>query len=65
MRPSAAVVLRSGARATAEELRAYVKSRVAAYEYARKVWITDALPKGPTGEIIKREIVPPPAPGGR
>jgi long-chain acyl-CoA synthetase len=61
----AAVVLRPGARATAEELRAYVKSRVAAYKYPREVWITDALPKGPTGKIIKREIIPPPAPGGR
>ncbi|MFE2093446.1 long-chain fatty acid--CoA ligase [Streptomyces sp. NPDC059460] len=61
----AAVVLRPGARATAEELRAYVKSRVAAYKYPRKVWITDALPKGPTGKIIKREVVPPPEPGGR
>jgi long-chain acyl-CoA synthetase len=61
----AAVVLRPGARATAEELRAYVKSRVAAYMYPRKVWITDALPKGPTGKVIKREVVPPPEPGGR
>jgi long-chain acyl-CoA synthetase len=25
----------------------------------RKVWITDELPKGPTGKIVKREIVPP------
>ncbi|MFK0284676.1 long-chain fatty acid--CoA ligase [Streptomyces sp. NPDC090499] len=55
----AAVVLRAGARATAEELRAYVKAQVAAYKYPRKVWIADALPKGPTGKIVKREIVPP------
>ncbi|MBJ7902248.1 long-chain fatty acid--CoA ligase [Streptomyces sp. DSM 110735] len=55
----AAVVLKPGARATADELRAYVKDRVAAYKYPRKVWITDALPKGPTGKILKREIVPP------
>jgi long-chain acyl-CoA synthetase len=32
---------------------------VAAYKYPRKVWITDDLPKGPTGKIVKREIVPP------
>lgn len=55
----AAVVLRPGARATAEELRAYVKARLAAYKYPRKVWLADALPKGPTGKILKREIVPP------
>ncbi|MFE2585388.1 long-chain fatty acid--CoA ligase [Streptomyces sp. NPDC059378] len=59
----AAVVLRPGARTTVEELRAYVKDRVAAYMYPRKVWITDALPKGPTGKILKRDIVPPAASG--
>ncbi|MFH8631495.1 long-chain fatty acid--CoA ligase [Streptomyces lydicus] len=61
----AAVVLEPGAQATAEELREFVKSRVAAYMYPRRVWITEALPKGPTGKIIKREVVPPPEPGGR
>ncbi|MGY5007002.1 long-chain-fatty-acid--CoA ligase [Streptomyces sp. 900105755] len=55
----AAVVLRPGARATAEELRAYVKARVAAYKYPRNVWLAGALAKGPTGKILKREIVPP------
>ncbi|MEU6091380.1 long-chain fatty acid--CoA ligase [Streptomyces sp. NPDC047085] len=61
----AAVVLKPGADATAEELRAYVKSQVAAYKYPRKVWIVDSLPKGPTGKILKREIVPPPAVSGQ
>ncbi|MFF8028793.1 long-chain fatty acid--CoA ligase [Streptomyces sp. NPDC007896] len=56
----AAVVLKPGARTTAEELREYVKHQVAAYKYPRKVWITDALPKGPTGKILKRQIAPPP-----
>ncbi|MFD8818360.1 long-chain fatty acid--CoA ligase [Streptomyces sp. NPDC059627] len=55
----AAVVLVPGARTTAGELRAYVKGQVAAYKYPRKVWIADALPKGPTGKILKKEIVPP------
>ncbi|MFF0450260.1 long-chain fatty acid--CoA ligase [Streptomyces sp. NPDC004609] len=57
----AAVVLKPGAAATAQELRDYVKRQVAAYEYPRKVWIVDVLPKGPTGKILKREIVPPAA----
>jgi long-chain acyl-CoA synthetase len=56
----AAVTLKPGADATAEELRDYVKAQVAAYKYPRKVWIVDELPKGPTGKILKREIVPPP-----
>ena len=32
---------------------------MAAYKYPRHVWIVDALPKGPTGKILKREIVVP------
>ncbi|WP_405879414.1 long-chain fatty acid--CoA ligase [Streptomyces sp. NBC_01136] len=58
----AAVVLKRGASTTAEELRAYVKRQVAAYKYPRKVWIVDTLPKGATGKILKREIVPPAEP---
>jgi long-chain acyl-CoA synthetase len=55
----AAVALRPGAPGTAEELRDYVKERVAAYKYPRHIWILDALPKGPTGKILKREIAVP------
>ena len=56
---AAAVELRSGAAATAEELREYVKARVAAYKYPRHIWLTDALPIGATGKILKREIAIP------
>jgi long-chain acyl-CoA synthetase len=56
---AAAVTLKPGAVITAEELRDYVKAQVAAYKYPRHVWIVDALPKGPTGKVLKREIVPP------
>ena len=35
----AAVALKPGASVTAEELRDYVKSQVAAYKYPRHVWI--------------------------
>jgi len=55
----AAVVLKPGADVTAEELRDHVKAQVAAYKYPRKVWIVNELPKGSTGKIVKREIVPP------
>jgi long-chain acyl-CoA synthetase len=55
----AAVTLKPGAVITPEELRDYVKAQVAAYKYPRHVWIVDALPKGPTGKVLKREIVPP------
>jgi long-chain acyl-CoA synthetase len=52
----AAVALAEGATCDPDELRDFVKQRVAAYKYPRHVWIVDALPKGPTGKILKREI---------
>ena len=56
---AAAVALKDGADASAEQLRDYVKERVAAYKYPRKVWFVEDLPKGPTGKILKREIEAP------
>ena len=56
---AAAVALSHGATVTVDELRAYVKARVAAYKYPRDVWLVDSLPKGATGKILKREIVAP------
>jgi long-chain acyl-CoA synthetase len=52
----AAITLRPGAHATADEIREFVKERVAAYKYPRQIWFVDALPKGATGKIVKREI---------
>ena len=52
----AAVSLKAGQDVSTDELRDYVKQRVAAYKYPRVVWIADELPKGPTGKILKREI---------
>ena len=53
---AAVVALKKDAEATPEELRSYMKERVAAYKYPRTVHIVDELPKGPTGKILKREI---------
>ncbi len=55
----AAVALKEGSAATADELRDYVKGQVAAYKYPRAIWFVDELPKGPTGKILKREIEVP------
>jgi long-chain acyl-CoA synthetase len=55
----AAVALKPGASATADELRAFVKERVAAYKYPRQVWLADELPKGPTGKILRRAVQRP------
>ncbi|WP_436847004.1 AMP-binding enzyme [Streptomyces atratus] len=54
---AAVITVRPGAPATAEEIRNHVKDRVAAYKYPRIVTFTAELPKGPTGKILKREIV--------
>ena len=56
---AAAVVLRPAAHATPDELRDFVKDRVAALQDPREVRIVDTLPTGPSGKILKREIVAP------
>ncbi|GAA3389821.1 long-chain fatty acid--CoA ligase [Streptomyces roseoviridis] len=56
---AAAVVLRPSAQATPDELREYVRERMAAYKYPRHVWLVDRLPLGPSGKILKREITLP------
>ncbi len=57
----AAVVLKEGEHVSTDELREYMKQKVAAYKYPRVVWLMDELPKGPTGKILKREIEVPKA----
>ena len=52
----AAVALKPDASATPGELREFARDRVAAYKYPRRVWLVDALPKGPTGKILRREV---------
>ncbi|EGD54065.1 long-chain-fatty-acid--CoA ligase [Gordonia neofelifaecis] len=57
----AAVELKAGVEVTVDELREYVKERVAAYKYPRQIWFLDALPTGATGKIQKRDITVPTA----
>jgi long-chain acyl-CoA synthetase len=57
----AAVVLKSGASAEPDELRQFVRGRVAAYKYPRRIWLVDSLPTGPTGKLLRREVKPPPS----
>jgi long-chain acyl-CoA synthetase len=55
----AAVALRPGQPASPEELQLFVKERLAAYKYPRRVWLIDSLPKGPTGKILRRLVTAP------
>jgi long-chain acyl-CoA synthetase len=52
----AVLALKPGHTATAEDVIAYCKDKLAAYKYPRVVEFRDALPKGPTGKILKREL---------
>ncbi|WP_347057725.1 long-chain fatty acid--CoA ligase [Blastococcus sp. HT6-30] len=62
---AAAVALKPGATAEADELREFVKARVAAYKYPRHLWLVDTLPKGPTGKILRRAVEVPQEVGTR
>ncbi|MBD1320961.1 long-chain-fatty-acid--CoA ligase [Gordonia hankookensis] len=55
----AAVTLKPGQSISEDDLRDYIKARVAAYKYPRKIWFLDALPTGATGKIQKRDITVP------
>lgn len=53
---AAAIVLYPGSKTTAEELKQYVKDRVAPYKYPRIIKIMNELPKTAAGKIFKRGI---------
>ena len=48
----AAVVLKAGASAELDELRQFVKGRVAAYKYPRRIWFVDSPPDRPDGQAF-------------
>ena len=50
------VSLKPGTSATADELIAHCKQRMAAYKYPRQVVLMDELPKTVTGKILRREL---------
>jgi long-chain acyl-CoA synthetase len=62
--PMAAVVLRAGANASAEELRDWINSRVAArYQRVERVVIMADFPRNAAGKTLKREMREPYWPG--
>lgn len=52
----AAVALRPGAKASLDDVVAFVRERLAAYKVPKTVWQVEELPKGPTGKILRREV---------
>ncbi|GAA2564471.1 long-chain acyl-CoA synthetase [Neomicrococcus aestuarii] len=53
----AAVVVSQGSAVTSEEILAYAKEQLAAYKYPRIVELMPEFPLGPSGKILKRELV--------
>ncbi|WP_214414508.1 fatty acyl-CoA synthetase [Sphaerisporangium fuscum] len=52
----AIVVTKPGTSVTEEELRAHTRARLAAFKVPKAVAFVDALPKNPSGKILKREL---------
>jgi fatty-acyl-CoA synthase len=50
------VVLREGASADEDELKAYVKDNLARYKVPREIVVMDELPRNATGKVLKREL---------
>jgi long-chain acyl-CoA synthetase len=54
--PKGFVVVRQGHQVTDEELIAFVNSRVAGYKKLHVIEFIDAIPKVPSGKILRREL---------
>jgi len=57
--PRAAVVISPGKTATPEEITEWTNARVASYQKIKNVDILTALPRNPTGKVLKRELRAP------
>jgi fatty-acyl-CoA synthase len=55
-RLKAFVVVRKGAKLSADEVKAHVRSNLARYKVPREVELVDELPRNPTGKVLKREL---------
>jgi acyl-CoA synthetase (AMP-forming)/AMP-acid ligase II len=54
--PVAYVVLREGASATADELIDHCTAQLARFKVPKDVAFLDALPRNPSGKVLKREL---------
>ncbi|WP_117000329.1 fatty acyl-CoA synthetase [Desertimonas flava] len=52
----ACVVLRDGADVSGDELVAYSRQHLAGFKTPKRIFVVDALPKNPSGKILKRDL---------
>jgi long-chain acyl-CoA synthetase len=50
------VVLKTGEQATADDLLAFCRTRLAKFKCPREIRFVEALPKSPIGKILKKEL---------
>ncbi len=55
----AIVVLKPGQQATADDIIAFTRSRIAGYKLPKTVDFIEALPRNPSGKILRRELREP------
>jgi acyl-CoA synthetase (AMP-forming)/AMP-acid ligase II len=55
--PKAFVLLRPGQEASADDLMRFVEERVAPYKKVREIEFVEAIPKTPSGKILRRELI--------
>ncbi|HEX9937191.1 MAG TPA: long-chain fatty acid--CoA ligase [Longimicrobium sp.] len=53
---AAFVVPQGGASLTADQVEAFCRERMASYKVPRRIELVDAIPKSPTGKILKRVL---------
>jgi fatty-acyl-CoA synthase len=53
---TAVIVLKTGESLTEEEVMAFCRSHMADFKSPKRVVFTDALPKNPSGKLLKREL---------
>ncbi len=49
-------MLKEGREASGEEIAAYCREHLADFKCPKSVRVVGALPKGPTGKVLKREL---------
>ncbi len=55
--PKAFILLRQGQSASQEDLMRFVEERVAPYKKVREIEFVEAIPKTPSGKILRRELI--------